>query len=250
MSSSSSLLTPGSRLWLRLVWLPSSRPSGTESRFFLSLFSFKLLRDFFAFPPTLSSLWPTENIRTHQSFIKLQWIHTWVCKLLDPGLFGSNVHQRSSDIALQLAQGTLGSFLLTAEVCHGAANVVTIKTDDDRDRDGMNTLIWYSRGIHFELDPDLQLSSVVCLALARFALQWIPPGDIDVVNKERSDKYIILACSYLDLGLSWWSKLLSGSGTRPRNSSTPRKFLWRTVRTISAVLPLAGIPLNINFKTS
>ena len=116
---------------------------------------------------------------------KPQWIHTWICKLLNPRLFGSNVHQRSSNIPLQLAQGTLGSLLLTTEVCHGAANVVTIKIIDI-----MIVMVlkhWHSRGIHFELYPDLQLSPVVCLALARFALQWIPPGDIDVVNKELSD---------------------------------------------------------------
>ena len=74
----------------------------------------------------------------------------------------------------------------------------SLKKEDDKDRDGMNKQAHlYSRCIHFELDPDLQLSSVVCLALARFALQWIPPGDIDVVNKELSDTYIILACLFV-----------------------------------------------------
>ena len=161
MSSSSSLLTPGSRLWLRLVWLPSSRPSGTESRFFLSLFSFKLLRDFFAFPPTLSSLWPTESIRTFQSFIKLQWIHTWVCKLLNPRLFGSNIHQRSSDIALKFAQWTLGSLLLAAEVSYRAANVVTIKIMMKED-DKMIAMVWthwYETHVAFTLNSILTSSS-------------------------------------------------------------------------------------------
>ena len=50
---------------------------------------------------------------------------------------------------------------------------------------------------------------------------------------------------YLDFGLSLWSKLLRGRGTRPRNSSTPRKFLWRTVRRISAVFPFEGIALEL-----
>ena len=140
----------------------------------------------------------------------------WISELLDSHLFWSNVHERSSD---NIGEWT---FLLVPQIRDRSSNMLT--------------------RLHCELQSHLQLSSVVCLALPRLALQWIPPDTWHHDMKHQDEDL------HLDLGLSLWSKLVRGSGTLPRNSSTPRKFRCNTVRTISAVFPLLGINLQKNLR--